>query len=391
MALDKNNWTVARLGDVCEINIGKTPSRNVPKFWGNGFPWLSISDMKDKEILSTKEQITDDAVKSCGCKVVKAETVLMSFKLSIGKIAIPKMDLFTNEAIVALPIKNGKILHRDFLAYALGASDFSVFGDKAVKGLTLNKEKLQKIPIPLPPHPTQQKIAAALDQADAVRRLARAAVAAHDDLVRGVFLEMFGDPVRNEKGWEVRKLKDLCLLIADIDHNMPKAVEQGVPFISAKDLIDGEDISFSNVKYISEEDYQRLSRKVKPQKGDIIYSRIGAKLGKAREVKVDTKFLASYSCCTIRPKNELVSTKFLVNYLDSDFCLRQIQKKIKSIGVPDLGMDEIREMKIPVPPLPLQEKFAQILTQIEHQKALAQAQQAASEAVFSGLLSEVFG
>jgi len=150
-------------------------------------------------------------------------------------------------------------------------------------------------------------------------------------------------------GWEWVRLTEVCSLIADIDHKMPKAVPQGVIFLSAKDLKDNGVLDFSNPKYISREDFKRLSRKVQPQRGDIIYSRIGARLGKARVVNVDTEFIVSYSCCTIRPIKDLVDVNFLNSYLDSGFVLDQALRDVKGIGVPDLGMDKIKNFVVPLP------------------------------------------
>ncbi len=86
MSTKKYGWKGCRLADLCEINIGKTPSRNETRYWGGANPWLAISDMKGDECVSrTKERISDAAVEECNCKIVSAGTVLLSFKLSIGK------------------------------------------------------------------------------------------------------------------------------------------------------------------------------------------------------------------------------------------------------------------------------------------------------------------
>ncbi|CAA9584450.1 MAG: hypothetical protein AVDCRST_MAG86-3296 [uncultured Truepera sp.] len=83
------SWPLVTLGKLCDIQIGRTPSRNNPKYWGEGHPWLSIADMNQGRNLSfTKEQITDQAIKECGCKLIPAGTLLLSFKLSITSFAI---------------------------------------------------------------------------------------------------------------------------------------------------------------------------------------------------------------------------------------------------------------------------------------------------------------
>lgn len=159
--------------------------------------------------------------------------------------------------------------------------------------------------------------------------------------------------------WRWVRLEELTSKIADIDHNMPKAVDVGgVKFLSAKDLLDDGTINFEqNVKHISEEDFIRLSRKVVPRRNDIIYSRIGARLGKARIVETDERFLVSYSCCVIRPI--FLNNKYLNYYLDSGIVLEQAQVHARSIGVPDLGMQKIREFLISLPPIEEQTRIVE--------------------------------
>lgn len=172
------------------------------------------------------------------------------------------------------------------------------------------------------------------------------------------------------KGWVWTTLEFLTEQIADIDHKMPKAVEQGVPFLSAKDLKDNGSLDFSEPKYISEDDFTRLSRKLLPTRNDIVYSRIGARLGKARLVEVDTRFLISYSCCLVRPIHEFIDKKYLQLFLDSHLALNQGLKEAKSIGVPDLGLGAIKQFQIPLPPLAEQ---ARIVEEVERRLSVVAA------------------
>jgi len=171
---------------------------------------------------------------------------------------------------------------------------------------------------------------------------------------------------------------------------MPKATEDGYPFISAKDLMDDGTISFENIKYISEKDFLRLSRKIKPQKGDIIYSRIGAKLGKARIVEVDFDFLASYSCCTIRPIDTKINKVFLNHVLNTPSLLRQAHNDVRAIGVPDLGMDKIRAFEIIVPPVNLQLKFVELASNAKNLKQKMLMQSGELDNQFQALMQKSF-
>ena len=167
-------------------------------------------------------------------------------------------------------------------------------------------------------------------------------------------------PFEVPEGWAWTRLASICSLISDIDHKMPKAVDNGVLFLSAKDLLNDGTINFTDdVKMISEDDFLRLSRKALPQKDDIIYSRIGACLGKARVVTKDIRFLVSYSCCTIRPV--IIDSAFLASILDGNFVLDQAKEGTQSVGVPDLGMASIKQFLIPIPPLVEQQRIDKCL------------------------------
>ena len=161
--------------------------------------------------------------------------------------------------------------------------------------------------------------------------------------------------------WEWARLVTVCAEIGDIDHNMPKsyADEGGIPFLSAKDILDNNELNFShNVKHISYEDFVRLGKKMTPKRNDIIFSRIGT-LGKVGIVKTDSDFLVSYSCCIIR--SIAIEIDYLKYYLMGPIIQDHIKSAKTGIGVPDLGMNEIKKCLIPIPPINEQKRIVQEL------------------------------
>ncbi|RRJ89409.1 hypothetical protein EG240_11720 [Paenimyroides tangerinum] len=204
-------FTYKSLAELCQINLGKTPSRNKPEYWGEGVNWVSISDLKDKYISNTKEQITEEAITGANCKIVKKGTLLMSFKLSIGKLAFTEIDLFTNEAIAALPIIDESILDKDYLYYVLKFIPL-VGGNQAVMGKTLNKQSLSNLQIPLPPTIDDQKrIAKVLSDCEVLIQKRKQSIELLDEFIQATFLDMFGDPVFSEVN--LFKLKDISTKI----------------------------------------------------------------------------------------------------------------------------------------------------------------------------------
>ena len=167
IGLIPEDWEVVRLGDIVNFKIGRTPPRKNKDYWTNGkYYWVSISDMKNRYINNTSEMVSEKAHKEIFKeKLTPAGTLLMSFKLTIGRTAILNVDAYHNEAIISIYPKENKVL-KEFLFYYLPAVDYSNLQDKAIKGNTLNTSKLNKIPIPLPPLDEQQKIANILTTID---------------------------------------------------------------------------------------------------------------------------------------------------------------------------------------------------------------------------------
>lgn len=171
-----DGWILKPLGEVSEIKIGGTPSRSDPTFWSSeGHYWASIADLLQNPITRTKERISDAGVLASNVKPIKAGTVLMSFKLTIGRVALAGVDLFTNEAIAAFA-PDEEQLDPGFLYHALPGTASRAETDTAVKGKTLNKTKLRNLSIALPPLHEQRKIAEILSSVDEVIRANEAVI-----------------------------------------------------------------------------------------------------------------------------------------------------------------------------------------------------------------------
>ena len=136
-----------KLSEVFELQIGKTPSRNNISYWNGNNKWISIADLSNanKYIYETKECITEAAVSDIGIKLVPKETIVMSFKLSIGKVAITQEDMYTNEAIMAFIDKGIFDIDINYIYYLFLGMDWLVGTNKAVMGLTLNKSVLSEL------------------------------------------------------------------------------------------------------------------------------------------------------------------------------------------------------------------------------------------------------
>lgn len=166
----EGEWDVERFEQLFDIEIGGTPSRRNESYWDSKHEtnnnWLSIADLKGKFIAKTSERISDLGVKNSNVTLIPKGTIVMSFKLTIGRRAFLDIDTYTNEAICALSIKRQDKVDNNYLYQALGVVDFDQEIDQAVKGKTLNKAKLKCLKLLLPCVEEQVKIASVLNNAD---------------------------------------------------------------------------------------------------------------------------------------------------------------------------------------------------------------------------------
>ena len=383
-----NKYPNVPLGQICNIEIGRTPSRNQPKYWGNGYSWLSIADMKNFKFLSeTKEQVTDLAIRECNMKLVPQGTLLFSFKLSVGKVGIASKDLFTNEAIAALKIKREKEVYQPFLYHALGSLNFDGKGDRAVKGITLNKAKLRELLIPLTPFSEQKRIAEILDKADVLRQKNKQLLAAYDELLQATFLEMFGDPVTNSKGWEKKLIKEIGNVVTG--NTPPRANPENygnyIEWIKT-DNISTEIIYPTNSREFLSELGMKKGRVVPV--GSILVTCIAGSLS-----SIGNCVIANREVAFNQQINSIIPKKCNSYFL---YSVMQYSKKVTQDAATK-GMKKLliksnfEKLPIICPPVTLQNQFAQIVENIEAQKTLVKQSLQESEDLFNGLVQKAFG
>lgn len=220
-------WPRVPLGELCEIAIGKTPSRSQPRYWGGDLPWAAISDLTGEVLSVTAERITREGADECRCRVVPSGTLLFSFKLTIGKMCFAGCDLYTNEAIAALTPLDPAVLSKHYLRYALAAIDCEEGSSHAVKGKTLNQDGLHALSIPLPPLAEQGRIAGRLKEQLGAAERARAAaaqrLAAAEALPAALRRQVFGErppfdaaplspTAPTQPGWKWHRLTSIARL-----------------------------------------------------------------------------------------------------------------------------------------------------------------------------------
>ena len=366
----REDWDIRLFKDVFDLQMGKTPDRkNFSLFEGDN-TWVSIKDLDGKYISSSKECISDEAAKNI--KLVKRGTVIMSFKLTVGKTAIAGKDLYTNEAIMAFNLRNGYDIDASFLYYYL--MNYRWEGsNKAVMGITLNKATISKHKIAIPPKPTQLSIVTELDKLNELILIKKEQLKDYDTLAQSIFYEMFGDPVVNEKGWEVKTLGDICEITSSKRVFANEYVDTGVPFYRSKEVIEkSKQLPISVELYISESHYNKIKSSFGvPQIGDILVTAVGT-IGKIWVVDTNEPFYFKDGNLVWLRNIKGAHCEY---FRYSIFYLIDEYKKVNANGAAynALTIAKLKLMLCPLPPLSLQQSFAHKIEQIERQKAAVQS------------------
>jgi len=371
-----------KLSDAFDLQMGKTPSRKCLEYWRGGTePWISIADLSNcgKYIEQTKENITSDAVRESNIKIVPKNTVVMSFKLSIGKTAITKRDMYTNEAIMAFHDRGRYEILTDYLYYFCKGNNWTVGTNKAVMGLTLNKKTLSEQTMLLPDMPEQEKIVKRLDALQEIIINRQRVLTLLDELVRSRFVEMFGDPAQNPKNLPYKKLGEVIVQAPQNGMYKPQEAyvtdQTGTPILRIDAFYDGEIEKGKKLKRLqcTPDELEKYSL----QEDDIVINRVNSLeyLGKCAHIKNLSEATVFESNMMRLHLQDGYNAVYVTKILCSQYVKNQILNKAKeAVNQASINQTDVQSIKILVPPLDVQNQFATFVHQVDATKASVQAQ-----------------
>ena len=381
-----------KLSDVFDLQMGKTPSRDNNMYWKDGnLPWVSIADLSKSQIYieNSKEMITNLAAKDTLMKCIPQDTVIMSFKLSLGKIAITRTPLYTNEAIMAFIDKKVIKIEPKYIYFLFRNIKWGQYTNNAVKGKTLNKKFFSDFQINIPEYIQQTKIASILIRINKILEYKHSLIKAYDALIKSRFVELFGDPVLNEKGWDLTSLESVCQSIYGGGTPSKKIKEYymgTIPWVTSKDM--KSDIIVDSIEHITQVAIDNSSTKIIPPESVLIVIRSGILkhtlpvcINKSRvTINQDLKALVLDERC------KAIYLQYLLKALEKD-----ILSGVRAVTADNIEFNSLKKRKIPIPPINIQIKFSQMVNQINKLKSDVQKSINETQLLMDSLMQEYFG
>ena len=356
-----------KLKDIFDLQMGKTPSRNNIEYWNtNDYKWVSIADLTktDKYIYDTKEYLSKKAVNESGIKIIPANTVIMSFKLSIGKTAITAEDMYSNEAIMAFHDKHIVEILPEYIFYLFKYKNWDDGSNKAVMGKTLNKATLSEVEIDICSIEEQRKIVNVLDKIMNLISARKKELSYLDTFTKARFVELFGDPIRNTQNRPTTEFINVVKMQRGFDLPVQDRQQDGeIPVYGSNGALD-----YHNVAKIH---------------GGVITGRSGT-IGKVFYTEGDFWPLNTSLFSADTHGNNVIYLGYLLQLFD-------LTRFVEGTGVPTLNRNMFHNKQIIDVPIDEQRVFADFVHQIDKSKSAVKKALDETQLLFDSLMQEYFG
>lgn len=371
------SWPVVQISEVARVVGGATPKSKVAEYWDGEIDWATPKDLADlngKEISSTPRKITASGLKSCAAEQLPAGSVLFSSRAPIGHIAINRVPMATNQGFKSFV--PGPDLDASYLYWWLDANRRRL--QSMGNGATfkeVSKAVVERISLPVPPLPEQQRIAAILDQADALRRLRRQALDELMRLPRAIFIEMFGDPTEADRR-DLRPLGECMRLINGRAYRKHEERSEGTPVLRIQNLNGGDRWFYSDLT-LPEDKYC--------EKGDLLFA-WSATFGPY--IWWGPKVIYHYHIWKIQPFSEVCVKAYAFQLLD--ILAQSVKDGGRGITMTHATKGGMEERLIPMPDYPQQKVFEARFDAIMRAVDVAKAAIGQADALFTSLQHRAF-
>jgi type I restriction enzyme S subunit len=378
-------WNKVKLLDVCDFQGGTQPPKSE---WSTEPQDGYVRMLQIRDFTQGKEAFVEYVKNRHTLKKCTSEDILVGrYGASIGKILTGLSGAYNVALVKTVPTER---INKRYLYFYLLSSSFQNFiqnaGSRAAQA-GFNKDELQQLEVPLPPLHIQEQIADTLDKADGLRRKDQELLQKYDELAEAIFNDMFGDPVKNEKGWEMRSLKDLCHKITDGTHFSPIPRDKGIPYITAKHLKSHGLDFFSNPTYVDQSAHAEIYARCTPEKGDVLYIKDGATTGLAAVNTYDFEFSMLSSLALIKPNRSILNNYFLKYWLNNPAVKsKYLSEFMAGAAIQRFTLNKINQFPVNVPPIGLQNTFSDLVSKVYLGQDVINREKEMSDNLFHGIL-----
>lgn len=337
-----SSWDYVSLGDESYFKVysGGTPDTTNPDFWGKEIAWVTLVDLpadnRITHIDSTERSITKIGLDNSSAKLFPENSVLVSSRATIGRIAINKIPLATNQGFRNVIPDQTKVIPRYLAECLLCLVDKMIELGTGATYKEISISNFKSLHIPLPPIDIQQKI---VDEIEGYQKVIDGC---------NLVIENYKPSFKIDEAWEDVKLVEVCIKITDGSHYSPPTDSEGFAYVTVKDL-DDDIIDFENCDKIEESEYLKLVKAdCKPLKNDILFSKDGT-VGKVSFVDYEKEFVVLSSLAIIRPDPEMIIPRYLFYVLKSASFLEQALNFKKGVAIRRIILKDIKDIVIPLP------------------------------------------
>ena len=376
-----------RLGDV--ISAAKTT-----RCGENDFPILSITKSDGIVLQSEKFKKRIASNDTADYKIVYRGQLVQGIHIDEANFGIQEVvdTGIVSPAYKIWNIKNEVIVPK-YLEIVLRSPRSIAYYESKFNGSIKRRERLSdkdflEMKIPCPSVGEQIHVISVLAKVNTLITQRKQQLIELDNLIKARFVELFGHQSHNEKNMTYGKIDDVAEIYLGLTHT-PTYVEDGVKFISAKNT-SCDYLDLSDVKYISREEFEKASKGTKPQIGDVLFSRVGSNLGHPVILDVEEELCTFVSLGFLRTKGT-VTNVYLKHWMRDDFFAEQVAQKVVGGGQPNLNTGWLKEFKIIIPPMSLQNEFTAFVEQTDKSKVVVQKALDEAQTLFDSLMQEYFG
>lgn len=355
-------WPTVLLPEVAEFDPSAPRNGDLPPDTDVGF--LSMSGLDSDCVAVTPGEIRTAAEVSGGFTYFQNGDVLVA-KITpcfengkTAEVSTSAEHCFGSTEFHVIRVYESRLLPR-YLTHYLRQPWIREAGQRRMTGSAgqrrVPRSFLQELRLPLPPLEEQRRIAAILDKADALRQKRRLALQKLDSLTQSIFLDLFGDPRETPSAARREKLGDVCIQITDGEHLTPRRSTEGYKLLSARNIRNGY-LDFSEVDYVDEAEFRRISSRCAPRKGDLLLSCSGT-IGRVCAVRDHEPIVLVRSAALIRPDPEQIRSDYLESWLQLPWMNRIMQQRANASSQANLFQNQIRDLPLLIPNMKQQDEF----------------------------------